>query len=142
MTTPPPTVQKDSDEPPGLGDVWTKQDVVEMYERDKGLRLKLPVTLPEGYEFTGFVPPTCARPRRAKNHRPQGLVPAEPRDRMVCVELTRADAGICPETNIDVSSTEKGQLLQVSVEVPVSNDTLDWGDVRYSADPADWTWLP
>ncbi|GLY15664.1 hypothetical protein Kisp01_26790 [Kineosporia sp. NBRC 101677] len=143
MTTPAPTVQKDSDEPPGLGDVWTKQDVVEMYERDKGLRLKLPVTLPEGYEFTGFVPPDVRPTKKGeKIIARKAWFRLNHETAMVCVELTRADAGICPETNIDVSSTEKGQLLQVSVEVPVSNDTLDWGDVRYSADPADWTWLP
>ena len=141
--SPSPTAQEDSDEPPGLGDAWTKQDVVDMYERDKGLRLKLPVTLPEGYTFAGFLPPDVRSTKKGeKVIGRKAWFRLNHENAMVCVELVRADAGICPETNIGVSSTEKGQLLQVSVEIAVSNDNLDWGDVKYSADPADWTWMP
>ncbi|GAB3248339.1 hypothetical protein [Kineosporia babensis] len=124
---------------PRLGDAFTKQDVAAMYQAEKGMRLKLPVALPEGYEFVGFLPPD----RQGKQ-----IIARNAWFRLghenvtVCSELVRFGAGICPETNIDVRKRERGQLQQVSVEVPVLIDTEAWGEVEYSADPDDWEWMP
>lgn len=129
---------------PTLGDAWTPQDVQAMYEKDKGLKLSLPVTLPEGYKFVGFLPPDVRENKNGKEHviARKAWFSLGHETVTVCAELVKAEGDICPESNIEVSSTRKGVLHTVSAEIPVSNDTLDWGENNdYSPDPADWTWF-
>ncbi len=101
------------------------------------------MALPEGYEFVGFLPPDVRESGKGEQViARKAWFKLGHENTTVCAELTRFDAGICPDTNIDVSSAEKGQLHQVSVETAVLWDTEAWGNVEYSADPADWTWMP
>ncbi|MBT0768262.1 hypothetical protein KIH74_04970 [Kineosporia sp. J2-2] len=128
---------------PVLGGTYTRQDVLDMYEKDGGaLRLSLPVTLPEGYSFVGFLPPDVretASGERVVARKAWFDLGQE--TLTICVESVPVASGVCPDTNIGVSRTRNGVLWSVSTEVPVSYDTALWGQARYSANPADWTWL-
>lgn len=129
---------------PMLGDDYTREDVTAMYEEDGGtLRLRLPVTIKDGYSFIGFtLPDTVETAHGEKIIGRKAWFKIGIEIITVCVENLRYEAGICPETNIDVSRTHGNILWNVSVGVPVLSDHETWGDVAYSVDPDDWTWMP
>jgi len=129
--------------PGELGGTWTRQDVLDMYADDGGaLRLRLPISLHDGYEFIGFtLPDTVETDRGEQVAGRKAWFSIGQEIITVCVENLNLDDGICPDTNIGVSREHGHTRWDVSVEIPVLADTETWGTASYSVNPDDWTWM-
>ncbi|GLY28909.1 hypothetical protein [Kineosporia sp. NBRC 101731] len=129
-----------------LYEKYDLQYVLDTYEREGGLRLALPVGVPENTEFLGFLTADKAElagggqavvSRSAWFDTDQGTV-------TVCAEKTNADGEWCPESNVGITIEEDGVLRTVHIGAPTegpANQSAEWSQAKYSADPREWSWL-
>ncbi|WP_285597702.1 hypothetical protein [Kineosporia sp. NBRC 101731] len=114
-----------------------------VYADSPGLRLPLPVTLPDGYRFLGFHGATSRDSAGGTEIIARDASFAGPSDTVtICAEILGTGNQSCPETNVHVMSEQQGVRRTVFIE-PAEVDARNfWADVQYSDTPDDWTWLP
>jgi len=109
-----------------------------------GVRLALPVQVPDGYRLTRFwsvangysesgTPFSLAR--SAEFSGPNGTV-------RVCEERADVPGRLCPASNVGITERGQGLVRTVSMSAPEPADPRAvWGEVSYSSAISDWTWL-
>ncbi len=109
-----------------------------------GVKLALPVELPEGYQLKKFwsvanvydeagVRTSIAR--SAEFDGPQGPV-------RVCEEVESVPGRLCPKSNAGITEKKDGLVRSVSVDGGEKADPRAvWGEVHYSAALEDWSWM-
>ncbi|MBT0771639.1 hypothetical protein KIH74_22055 [Kineosporia sp. J2-2] len=109
-----------------------------------GVKLALPVAVPEGYRLTRFWSVANVYTERGK---PESIArsaefsgPGGPV--RVCEEVAKIPGDLCPRSNIGITEKKDGLVRTVSMETtPQDDPRAVWGEVGYSSALADWSWL-
>lgn len=109
-----------------------------------GVKLALPVAVPEGYELTRFWSVAnvydeegrfSSLARSAEFAGPQGNV-------RVCEEVADVPGALCPKSNVGITEKKDGFVRTVSMaSVDQGDPRTLWGEVAYSDAVEDWSWL-